>query len=208
MVNGINSQQMQGIQQFHRPDPSKIYDDLAQKVGAEENGITKDNLDNYLKKLQDEGKGDSKEAKFISKLVGDFDKLSGGGDRITADSMKKGMESMKPQRGAKGAPPDPSQMFNDLSKKVGAGDDGITKDDLESYLKKLQKNGGDNKETELVSKLLKDFDNISGGTDTITADSLQKTFQSRMQHSGFGREPQDPSTITSDQLQPPIDITV
>lgn len=207
MVNSIGSTQLQGVQSFQRPDPSQMFSDLSKKVGADDSGITKDNLQSYLAKLQEDGKGDGQESKFISKMIDDFDTLSGSSEHITADSMKTGMESLRPQGGP--PPKDPADMFSDLSKKVGADDSGITEDDLQSYLQKLQEEGkGDSKEAELISNLIEDFDNASGGTDTITSNSLQKAFQSKMQERGLMNEPQDPSTITSDQLQSPIDIWV
>lgn len=203
MVSEISSQQAQGVSHFSKPDPSKMFGDLASKVGAGESGITKEDLENYLKKLQEEGKGDSKEAKMIGKLTEDFDKLSGGTDTITASSMQKGMEAMRPHGGNP-----PKDMFSDLSEKVGADGNGITKENLEAYLKKLQEEGSsDSKETDLISKLIKDFDKISGGESTITAESLQNDFQNRFA-SGSRNEWQDPSTITSSQLEPPIDIRV
>lgn len=96
MVNGIGTQQVGGMQGFKKPDPTEMFKDLANKVGADENGITKDDLTTYLKKLQEEGKGDSREAKMISNLVEDFDNVSGGTDTITADSLQKAMQNRKP----------------------------------------------------------------------------------------------------------------
>ena len=207
MVSSIGSTQTQGVQQFQKPDPSQMFSDLSKKVGADDAGITKENLESYLTKLQEDGKGDGREARLISKMVDDFDTLSGGSDQITADSMKTGMESLKPQGGP--PPKDAADMFGDLSQKVGADDSGITKDDLQSYLEKLQKEGnGDGKEAEMISNLIEDFDNASGGTDCITSDSLQKAFQSKRQSGAMNREPQDPATITVDQLQSPIDIRI
>jgi len=167
-------------------------------------------LQSYLKKLQDEGKGDSKDAKMITKMTEDFDKLSNGSDKITVDSMKTGMESLRP-KGGKPPQMDSEEMFSDLLKKVGADDNGITKDDLQNYLKKLQYNGdNDSKEADLINKMLKDFNSISGGTDNITASSMQKAFEGNQNSTSTfaSQEWQDPSTITYDQLQPPIDIKV
>jgi|GEM_PF-4198228 len=211
MVNSISSSQLSSTQQLKSPpDPTKIYEDISSKVGADSNGITKDQLTSYLEQLQEEGKGSSQEAKFVSMLSENFDKLSGSNGTITSDSLKSGMDSIKPQgeppKGA-GKPPSASEVFSDLSSKVGADSTGITKDQLETYLEKLQANGqGDSEESKHISDLIEDFDSASGGTDKITADSLQTLFESKK--SSMSTDIQDPSTITSDQLQPPIDIRV
>jgi hypothetical protein len=83
------------------------------------------------------------------------------------------MESMRPQGG-----PPPKDMFGDLSEKVGADGNGITKENLEAYLKKLQEEGSsDSKETDLISKLIKDFDKLSGSTDTTQRKVCKMTFK-------------------------------
>lgn len=214
MVNGVSSSSFTGVQFFQKPDESKMFSDLSNKVGADSTGITKDDLESYLETLQSDDSSDSKEIEMISNMIKDFDTLSGGSDTITADSFKTGMESLKP----KGKPEGPGgDMFSDLSDKVGADDSGITKDDLESYLEELKSTGSaSDQEIEMISDLIENFDEVSDGTDVISADSLSTYVENKMKNDSSNAsiqtvvdlEPQDPSTVTSEQLQSPIDIRI
>jgi hypothetical protein len=212
MVNGINSQStsISQLQQTNRKPPSAedMFKKLTEELGGDGTTINKEDLDSYIEELESSG-SDDKKLGFLKQLSANFDKISGGDDSITVDELKSGMDYLKPPEmakgGAQGTPPDPSKMFEDLSTKVGASSSGITEEDLQTYLEKLQANSGDSKEIEMISKLIEDFDTLSGDSETITASSMQSgmqtMFNSRMQW-------QDPSTITSDQLQPPIDLRV
>ena len=219
MINGINSQQSYVSQsmQTQRKPPSadEMFKNLTKDLGSDGTSITKDQLESYIKKLESES-SDSDKGKlgFLKQLSANFDKISGGSDSITAENLKDGMEYLKPPSGAQGGSQakSPADMFSDLSTKVGADDSGITKDELESYLEKLKENGqSDSKEAELISKLIENFDNVSAGTDSITSESLQSSFQSLFSNQNDVNSRynwQDPSTITSDQLESPIDIRV
>lgn len=213
MVNGINSQQTTSLTQLQQtnkkpPSAEEMFKKLTEDLGGDGTTINKEDLDNYIEELESSG-SDDKKLGFLKQLSANFDKISGGDDSITVDELESGMDYLKPPEmakgGAQGTPPDPSKMFEDLSSKVGADSNGITLDNLQSYLEKLQSSNGDSKEIEMVSKLIEDFDSLAGDSGTITASSMQSgmqaMFNSRMQW-------QDPSTITSDQLQSPIDLRV
>ena len=210
--NSISQLQMQRT----KKSPEDMFNDLASKVGADSSGITKEQLQAYADKLKESG-GDSKESEMINKMLKDFDTLSGGSDKITADTMKTGMEKLKPQGGPQGAPPQggkpPSadEIYSDMSSKVGADSTGITKDQLQSYLDKL-KESGDDEEAGKISNLIKDFDTLSGGTDKITASTLQtgldSIFGSKTSSSSGRYDFQDPSTISTAQRQSPVDLKV
>ncbi|MEI7473791.1 MAG: hypothetical protein WCK67_03345 [bacterium] len=120
----------------------------------------------------------------------------------------------------------PQDMFNDLSKDVGADGTGISEDQLQTALKEAQSNG-DTRKTKMLGRMIEDFDKLSGGSDKITADSMQKAMESMRGHRrqapqtssakgncqpcsncGSCGKTQDPSTVTSDQLKFPIDIRV
>ncbi|MDD3012678.1 MAG: hypothetical protein PHC34_03135 [Candidatus Gastranaerophilales bacterium] len=211
MVNSVSSSQSASqVQQAYRKQPSaeEMFKKLTEEVGGDGTSITKDDLNSYISELEsDSTSNDKGKLGFLKQLASNFDKVSGGKDSITADDLKSGMEYLKPPSGAQGGfKLSAADIFSNLSSKVGTDDKGITKDDLQTYLKKLQNSGSsDTKETELISKLIEDFDNVSGGTDYITSSSLQNAFQSQ---ANSRQQWQDPSTITSDQLQSPIDIKV
>lgn len=106
------------------------------------------------------------------------------------------------------------QMFNSLSKDVGADGNGITKDELQNYLDKLQSDGTEDssRKAKLISNMISNFDKLSGGTDTITAASFKTGIESLRPNSqqtpSQGPPPQSPSEVTSDQLQSPIDLRI
>ena len=124
-----------------------------------------------------------------------------------------------------------TSLFTSLSDAVGADSKGVTKSDLATYLKSLVESLSSNSDSDkdstdstkpttttgstastsstsdtkelgteisLLTNLLANFDSLSNDSGYITQDTLA---------SGL-KEPQDPSTITSGQLQSPIDIRV
>jgi len=108
-----------------------------------------------------------------------------------------------------------SAMFKNISNQVGAGSNGITQADLQSYASKLQSDGqGDSKQAKMIDNMLSNFSKLSDGGSTITASSMQQgmvslsSSQNTTATQGTGTEPQDPSTVTAEQLQSPIDIAV
>jgi hypothetical protein len=211
MVNGIGSQNsydVSQIQQMNRKPPSAedMFQRLTNDIGGDGKTISKEALDSYISDLESGTDGNKGKLGFLKQLSSKFDQISGGKDNITVDDLKNGRDILKPQGGPQGAPPPPdfSKMFDELSSKIGSDDDSISIDELEEYLEKIKNNGSETNETKLVSKLIEDFDSISEGTGAITADNIQNLFN----QSNPRYQWQDPSTITSDQLQPPIDIKV
>lgn len=113
-----------------------------------------------------------------------------------------------------------SGMYSKLSSIVGDGNDssssnsssnGITQDQLTTALQTAQQNGN-TQETDFLQHAIKDFSKLSGGANTITQNSLTQAFSPSSTQStntqSMGSEPQDPSSVTAAQLQPPIDISV
>lgn len=115
-------------------------------------------------------------------------------------------------------PPSSEDMFKKLSQDVGGDGKNITKDQLESYIKELESSYNSSKdkgEWGFLKQLDSNWDKISGGNDSITADNLKSNMDLLRPPKGQGGPPQgerhdwqDPSTISSDQLEPPIDIRV
>jgi len=220
MISGVNSQDssmlqaMQGRKQ--PPSADEMFGKLTNDLGGDGQTITKDQLDSYIEKLEssDSGNEDKGKLGFLKQLQSNWDKVSGGSDGITAENLKTGMDYLKPPskgEGGGGAPPSASNVFSDLLKNIDSDDDEISKSELEEYLEKLQENGDDNsKEAKLVSNMINNFDSISGGADSITASAFQSSFNSLFSQGTTNSRYnwQDPSTITSDQLQSPIDIRV
>ncbi|MDD3419110.1 MAG: hypothetical protein PHE78_00760 [Candidatus Gastranaerophilales bacterium] len=115
-------------------------------------------------------------------------------------------------------PPSAEDMFGKLSTEAGGDGTSITKDQLQSLIDKFSSEG---KPTEGLEDLLAKFDEVSSDGESITVDDFKKGIESgTLQAPPKGGRPpegtqtnsrydfQDPSTITADQLQPPIDLKV
>jgi len=167
---------------------------------------------------------------FYKKLINNFSQTaSSDTGTITAQSMQQAF-----QNGVIGGGhhhrPSATQMFNNLAQEVGATSGsasssatGITETQLTNYLAQLQSSSastgtGDSRQTNFIQNLVNNFDQISSDGKTITASDLQSAFQNgiigphQSGSAGTGSsnsgEWQDPRTVTPDQLQPPIDISV
>lgn len=95
MVNGISTQQQtQGIMGFHHHKRMEdMFSDLSKSVGGDGTSISKDELQKAIQDAQSQG--DTKKATMLSKMLDNFDQLSGGNDTITADSLKNAMKTMR-----------------------------------------------------------------------------------------------------------------
>lgn len=89
--------------------------------------------------------------------------------------------------------------FDTLASAVGAVNDKISKDQLMAYLQTLKSNSAEapvsNQQIAFVKNLIAKFDTIADGGKYITSlDGI--------------KDPQDPETVTAEQLQSPIDLRV
>lgn len=208
---------------------SDIFSKLTQELGGDGKTITKDELKTYMSKVESDttGQYDKKELGFLNQLYNNWDKISGGSNSITENNIESGINYLKPSHHTHSRSSDsmPSDLFSSLSEAVGADSNGISKDELSTYLKKLlsestsasdtastttttSTTGATNttstnktelgKEIKLIANLVANFDDFSSGNQYITSNSLLSAMKA----------PQDPSTITSDQLTSPIDLRV
>jgi hypothetical protein len=138
-------------------------------------------------------------------------------DSISSGSQTMALYQQLQSSQAQGAPPKPpsaEDMFGKVSKDVDTDGNGISKDELEAFLEKLQES--DSKEDQgkagLIKKMIQNFDEISSTDGVITADSFKSNFDmlkpDKMGPPPGGPPMQDPSEITSDQLISPIDLRV
>lgn len=109
-------------------------------------------------------------------------------------------------------PPKPEEMFKKMSTEAGGDGSSITKDQLQSLIKKMTDDG---KDTKPLEDMLSNFDKISGDGKTITASDMKTAMEKGVMtpppkpDNVSGRYNfQDPSTITKDQITPPIDIKI
>ena len=206
---------------------------LSKELGGDGKTITKDQLESYIKTVESDTTGtyDKGSLGFLKQLDTNWNSISGGSDSITESDMAAGMSYLAPP-----APPTESSssssaisdLFTSLSDATDSDSSGISKDDLVSYLKSLvssltsAESASDTStststtasstdstssttsttdlanEIKFITNLLVNFDTFSGGSDKITSSSFYSAL----------KEPQDVSTITSDQLTSPIDIRV
>lgn len=109
-------------------------------------------------------------------------------------------------------PPKPEEMFQKMSLDAGGDGNSISKEQLQSLISKLSKDGKDAKP---LQDMLSNFDKISSDGKSITADDMKTAMQKgvltppeKPNNAGGRYDFQDPSTITKDQLEPPIDLKV
>jgi len=210
-INSVDSQQsyVSQSQQTQRKAPSAddMFKKLTQDVGGDGKTVTKDQLESYIKNLESDSSSDTDKGKlgFLKQLDANFDKISSGSDSITATDLKKGMSSLKPPSGgAKGANgPDNTKSTSSSSSSSNSSE--LTKDQLQNYLNELK--AMDAADSDIAAKIQKAITNYgqSSSSNTLTEADIQKAIQTLKSEAS---EPQDPSTITADQLEPPIDIRV
>jgi len=109
----------------------------------------------------------------------------------------------------------PEEMFKQMSLEAGGDGTKITKEQLESLIEKKSSEG---KDLGPLKDLLENFDTISNGNNSITAKDIDTAIQNgtlKPPKGPNGQPPadsrsdfQNPSTITKNQLEPPIDIRV
>lgn len=86
--------------------------------------------------------------------------------------------------------------YGALAAAVGANSRGVTKMDLINYLQKLSSGEAENPEViAFLKNLIAQFDTLSGGNEYLTSLSGVK-------------EPQDYSTVTREQVTPPVDLRI
>ena len=107
MINSISSQQQLQQLQFsqqsdkvnghhgHHKSPQSMFDNLNKAVGGDGTGITQDQLKAAADKAQSDG--NTKESKMLNKILSDFNKLSGGADKITVNSLQQALPVQQAQ---------------------------------------------------------------------------------------------------------------
>ena len=83
----------------------------------------------------------------------------------------------------------------------------LTKDQLQSYLNELKAmNASDSDIAKQIQQAISNYGKSSSSS-TLTEAAIQKAIKD-LKSDSSSTDPQDPSTITSDQLESPIDIRV
>lgn len=119
--------------------------------------------------------------------------------------------------------PNGEDMFARLSQDLGLSSDTktITKDQLTEYINQLESSDSTEDKGKLgfLKQLAESFDQIAGDDGEVSAVDLTNNIEmlkppekpsgvDRSSSLGFSKEWQDPSEITKDQLEPPINLLI
>lgn len=209
---------------------------LSKELGGDGKTITKSQLENYINSIESNTTSTQDKGKlgFLKQLDTNWDKISGGSDSITESQFSAGLSYLQPP--TNGSNSLSSDLFTSLLEAVGKDSNSsssISKDDLVSYLKSLvsflnsnsstttdndsdgaSTSGTTNtdntgstsgasdaniaREIKFITNLISNFGSFADSSGNITSNSFYSAL----------KEPQDPSTITSEQLASPIDIKI
>lgn len=191
---------------------------LTKKVLKNQNGknVVKNQIENYIKNSNSDTeavsdndsmdnvislhKGNSEESNFIYGAKKHHSEFKTNAEKDLQE-ISYGSKDSKDESGSVIGDDNYSIMssYGSLAAAVGANSRGITKSDLVNYLQKLSSGSAKaNISPEVIAflkNLIAQFDSLSGGGEYLT--SLSGT-----------KEPQDYSTVTKEQVTPPIDIRV
>ena len=185
----------------------EIFKNLSKKIGTDATTANKNQVKSSINNLETDNSNKKNESNIeISTQSGNnWNKIS---NNMTGSDINAGINYIKAQKTAVTPSSSASnslyflaETYNSLRDKLGSSSIGITKNDLMSYLQKLTSSGTANgAEVAYIRNLINNFDNLSGGSDYITSLTGNSN--------NLSKEPQDPSTITAEQLKHPIDIRV
>lgn len=235
MVNSINGDSLttllKQISSKAQNSDDELFKKLSEDVGGDGKTITKQQLEDYIAKVESNASVTEDKGKlgFLKQLDKNWDKISNGSDSITSADLKAGKSYLAPPKRTSEVATD---LFTSLADTVGASSEGITKDDLTNYFKSLldvlKTDSATGEKTDSTSEAAaSSYD--STGASTSAAESkafaaelrlittMLNNFEQFTDDSGFitssslqnaQREPQDPSSISASQLQLPIDLRV
>lgn len=152
-------------QHRHRPDPSKMADNLFSQLDTQSKGyLEKSDLQSAFSQLS--GTSSSTGSSTDTASVDDvFNQLDSNGDgKVTKDEMSSSLQKLADQLDSQfdqmrmsggGMPPPPPSG--------GKGDAGFTKDQLQSQLSEI--GSSDSKRSDLITKIVNNFDKADTDSD-------------------------------------------
>lgn len=203
-----------------------IFNKLFKDIGGDSKTITKDQLNNYIKKVESGNSGtvDKNQLNLLYKLQAKWDTISGNGASITQDDLDSGISHLQTQKqntkaaddsikllGSKKDDDDDEEYypasnesssvttsFYSLAAALGASGGKITKEQLIAYLQSLTSNSTSSSNSSEISFVK----NLLARFDTLSNGADYIT-------SFVGvNDAQDYSTVTSEQVTSPIDIRI
>jgi len=192
----------------------EVFKQMSLDAGSDGTTISKDQLQTLI----DKAKKDGKDTKSLEDIMKNFDKVATSKDAngtavITSSDLEAAMQNgtlKAPARHGHHGAEKSSSATDSSSSSSTTSSTKLTKDQLQGYYNELQKLGEGNSD---IAKEIKDA--ISNYGSSSTSSLTKETIQQAIDDLEFGnstsntnKEPQDPSTITTDQVTPPIDIRV
>ncbi len=223
MINSISSSNISAylasLQSQSKPTGSDMFSKLSEELGITDGSdITSDQLDDYINQIESSDSEDKGKLGFLKQLQSNFDTIAGDDGTISSSDMENNIELLKPptQGGAKVQGVSSDDMYAKLLQDLGLEDgDEISEDTLDSYIEDLEENGSAEEQEKLgfLKQLQENFDTIADDDGTISATDLNTNFNLLQPPSMSGSSSiitdwLDPSEITSEMLQSPIDLKV
>ncbi len=212
------------LQELMKSKATEMFSNLSKEAGGDGTSISKDQLQSLIDKNKKEGK----DTKPLEDIVSNFDKIStskdsNGNSIIKADDMDNAMKNgtLKPPSeppAKKSAQADGTAKSSSSSSSTSTSSTSsqkLTKDQLQSYYNQLLKQGdGDSSIAEELKSAISNYG--KSGSSSLTESGIQQAIQAlaaektaeAAKSKTSKNEIQDPSTITADQLEHPIDLRV
>lgn len=210
-----NASMMSGMQRMHRPDPSKMAENLFSKLDTSGKGyLEKSDLQSAFSQLSSTGSsssGTSSGASSSTSVDDVFKSLDSDNDgKITKGEMTSGLQKIADQldsqfnkmreggmQGAGGMPPPPPDGAD------GTSDSRFTQEELTSQLEEI--GSSDSKRSTLISNIVNNFEKAdSDGDGKVTAKEAMAYDQSSSTSSSSSSSGSASSTSNSTKIEAQI----
>lgn len=222
MVNGISSA-TSTFASYLQPQQktmsgADMFSKLSGELGIEDGSdITADQLNDYIEEIESSDSEDKGKLGFLKQLQKNFDTIAGSDGTISSSDMVSNEDLLKPPSqggGAAGAAGGMSaaNMYSNLISDLGLSDgDEIDEDTLNDYIEELKASGStqDQQKLGFLTQLQENFDSVAGVDGAISSSDIESNYDLLKPPSfSMSTDWLDPSEITSDMVQPPIDLRV
>lgn len=223
MVNGISSSTSTLATYFQQQQKTMNGQDMFSKLSGElgiQDGsdITSEQLDDYINKIESSDSEDKGKLGFLKQLQKNFDTIAGDDGTISSTDMTANEDLLKPPSNGVGgagaaAGMSAANIYSNLISDLGLSDgDEIDEDTLSSYIEELKSSGSTQDKQKLVflTQLQDNFDSIAGVDGAISSSDIESNSEllKPPSFSSMSTDWLDPSEITSEMVQPPIDLKV
>ncbi len=215
MVSGISSQttSLLYLQQTNSGlSGSSMFSKLSNELNITDGSdITSDQLDAYIKEIESSDSADKGKLGFLYQLQDNFDTVAGDDGTISSSDMENNIDLLKPPSNSGANATSSTDFYSKLLEDLGLDDgDEISEDALSSLIEELE-NSDDSEDSEklgFLKQLQENFSTIAGDDGTISESDLSTNLSLLQPPTKPTNEWLDPSEITSQMLESPIDLKV